>query len=342
VPHLGVSSSPVAVVGFPLGREKDLDSRFRGNQGLLAVVGWVVPNRVTLFMFNYVDLLINHQLINQGFLATTAILGLLWLQPAQAEIMERIDTTGVLKVGIRQNVLPLGQRQEGQWTGYCADIADALAKHLSRDRASPIQVLFITSTTQSRYSLVANGTVDMECGPNTINPETEAVYGVRFSAPFFITATQILSRPHSQGAVGVIPSPPLLGVIKDTTNEADINQVYPRGQINNAFPDYERGINAVLGGQISGFASDGILLVETARRLNLELNRDYVLTTLRNDFGNAFCASYGMILPGGADDSRWRNMVNFFLSTHREAKNIWRRWFSRVDASIEEVSSLCR
>ena len=275
----------------------------------------------------------------------------------RAQIDAKIDTTGVLKVGIRQNALPLGQRQDGQWMGYCADIAHALAEELSRDRTNPIQVLFITSTTQRRYSLVANGTVDIECGPNTINPETETTYGVSFSVPFFVTATQILTRPEVPASASAPipllspepvegpkgPSLPVpLGVIKDTTNEADLSQIYPRSQIDNTFPDYEQGINAVLGSQISGFASDGILLVGTARRLNLLPDRDYILTTPKTTSGSPFCASYAMILPGGAENSRWRNTVNSFLANNREAKTIWRRWFSRLDPSIQVLSAACQ
>ncbi|GAB4287859.1 MAG: hypothetical protein Fur0025_21730 [Oscillatoriaceae cyanobacterium] len=220
--------------------------------------------------------------------------------------------------------------------GYCADVAEALARHLSRSRLNPIQVVFITSTTQSRYLLVASGTVDMECGPNSINPDAETTYGVKFSTPFFVTATQVFTSPNSQTSdVGQ------LGVIKGTTNEADLYQIYPSTLVDNSFVDYEQGINAVLRGEISGFASDGVLLVGSARRLNLVPYQDYVLTTPKTADGHLFCASYGMILPGGAQNSRWRNTVNYFLANHREAKTSWRRWFSRLDSAIQAVSTAC-
>lgn len=275
------------------------------------------------------------------------IFGILLVMPALAtpkillaQVDAKILTTGVLRVGIRQDVLPLGQRQDGKWMGYCADMAEALAQNLSRHRENPIQVLFITSTTQSRYSLVAGGTVDLECGPNTINPEAETTYGVSFSTPFFVTATQILTRPPVSPSSSASASA-LLGVIKGTTNEADLNQVYPSSQIDNSFPDYARGINAVLGGEISGFASDGILLVGAAHRLNLHSYQDYVLSTPKSAAGGLFCADYGMILPGGAANSRWRDMVNYFLASDRDARTIWRRWFSRLDPSIQAVSVAC-
>ncbi|WP_199248014.1 transporter substrate-binding domain-containing protein [[Phormidium] sp. ETS-05] len=253
-----------------------------------------------------------------------------------AQVDSNIDTTGVLRVGIRQDILPLGQRGEDGWTGYCADVAEALARHLSRSRLNPIQVVFITSTTQSRYLLVASGTVDMECGPNSINPDAETTFEIKFSTPFFVTATQVFTRPGAQ-----ISDVARSGVIKGTTNEADLNQIYPSSLVDNSFVDYEQGINAVLRGEISGFASDGVLLVGSARRLNLVPYQDYVLTTPKRGDGTPFCASYGMILPGGVENSRWRNMVNHFLANHRDAKVVWRRWFSRLDSSIQAVSTAC-
>ena len=256
-----------------------------------------------------------------------------------AQTDSAIQSTGVLKVGIRRDSPLIGFASEGNWTGYCVDIANALAKHLSRNRIWPLKLRNVSSTTQSRWDLVRSGEVHLECGPNTIAPQSESEYGVRFSAPFFVTATQILTRPGTSEPQ--LTNNNKIGVIYQTTNERDIQSIYPSKIVDNTFAERDNGINAVIDGDLTGFASDGILLLGSANSLNLSQGNDYTLLTPQSD-GRPLCATYGIILPGGQENARWRDTVNFFIVNNPEARRIWGKWFGEVSDSVNEITDACQ
>lgn len=273
-------------------------------------------------------------------IAWLVILASVFPKTSWAQTDSAIQSTGVLKVGIRRDSPLLGFGTQGNWNGYCVDIANALAKHLSRNRIWPLKLRTVTSTTQSRWDLVRTGEVHLECGPNTIAPENESEYGVRFSAPFFVTATQILTRPGtSESDLG--NNDKKIGVIYQTTNERDVQSIYPSNLVDNTFAQRDEGVNAVIDGDLSGFASDGILLLGSANSMNLSQDKDYSLLTPQSD-GRPLCATYGIILPGGTENARWRDNVNFFIVNNSEARRIWGKWFGDVSNTVAEITDACQ
>ncbi|MDY6940803.1 MAG: alpha/beta hydrolase [Cyanobacteriota bacterium] len=100
-------------------------------------------------------------------------------EPAIAEnrdpedsVLEEIRQTGILKVAMRGDAAPLGyiDSQERLWTGYCADLFEALADRLTEqlDRPEGIEVVRLSSDLGNRFDLVRDNTVHLECGPNSI------------------------------------------------------------------------------------------------------------------------------------------------------------------------------
>ena len=221
---------------------------------------------------------------------------------SHAQIQETIIRRELIMVGVRGDSPWFGFRNEGKWTGYCIDIAYALAERLSANQLDPIRVRLVTSTTQSRWDLVTSGRVDLECGPNSISPEREAKHGISFSLPFFITATQILAKKGREEE-DVKVGNATVGVVRDTTNERDLKSAYPLEKIDNKYSSREQGVQALVDGEVSGFASDGTLLLGSAEIMNLDTEEDYSLITINQENGRPFCASYGFILPGGEDNS---------------------------------------
>ena len=152
-------------------------------------------------------------------------------QISQASTVEQeIEKTGILKVGIRDDSPLFGFGKEN--AGYCNDFANSLAENLSQKLGKTINVETVNSTTQSRWDLVKDGIVHLECGPNTITVEREQKYGIKFSKPFFVTATQVFTRVDSTEEnlqTGTI------GIIKGTTNEEEFRLVYPEDRIDDSF-----------------------------------------------------------------------------------------------------------
>lgn len=260
----------------------------------------------------------------------------LFAQPSLGKSVEEIiSETGTLKVGVRQDAPLFGFGD--QPTGYCVDFAKTLTKRLTEKLNQPIRLKLIPSTTQTRWKLVRDQNVYLECGPNTINEKREAEHQIQFSRPFFVTATQVftlLSTPEEMVHQGTI------GVIKNTTNEQDIQQVYQSAKINNTFSNRTAGIQAVQDGNIDGFASDGILLMGTTLSLKISPSHYNLLTPRHNN--RPFCAAYGMILPSGENNQSWREMVNTIIAKSGQGEPIWDEWFLPFFPYLSNVLQGCQ
>lgn len=240
-----------------------------------------------------------------------------------SSILNEIAETGVLKAGIRQDAAPFGYVNEtGQWTGFCVDLLDSLTTQLQQQLGTPVQLEIIAqSTVENRFALVRSRTVNVECGPNTIQ---NGIPGITFSTPFFLTGTQFLVGTDIQAPINPLGdlTGTRIGVLAETTTEQFLQQRYPdAGAIEFAGVNGRaEGVQAAIQGEIDAFASDGILLVAEAIRQNIPSTAYTLLPS-----GPLSCDPYGMILP--ADDREWQDAVNTFIASP-DARRVWDQWFS--------------
>ena len=277
-----------------------------------------------------------NQQLKLAIISCGIIISVLFPQISQARTVEEdIKKTGVLKVGIREDSPLFGFGSEK--VGYCADFANSLAENLSQTLDKTIKVDLVKSTTQKRWDLVKDGKVHLECGPNTITPEREKEYGIKFSRPFFVTATQVFTSLDSTEATLQTGT---IGIIPGTTNEEEFRLVYPNERIDDSFKTRTEGINAVQDQKIQGFASDGILLAGTASEQNINPEQYNLATPLINNI--PLCASYGMILPEGTENSSWQDTVNSWIAKSGQGERIWKAWFNDLLPYIGVVLEACQ
>jgi len=242
-----------------------------------------------------------------------------------ASTLEAIAATGTLTVGIRADAAPFGYLDsEGSWTGYCFDLVNGLAANLSTtlNLDTPIHVVRLPSNLENRFSLVQNGTVQLECGPNTIRTDMP---DVAFSFPFFYTGTQFLAlRTATSDLADQGWSRYPIGILANTTNAQFVEREYPRSSFvvfdgTTARTDALQALNQ---GTVTTFASDSVLLLGELLRLNLPPER-YTLVP-----GEPLtCDGYGLVLPGG--DRTWQQSVDSFLRS-QENSDLQRVWFTDV------------
>ncbi len=254
-------------------------------------------------------------------------------------VLERIEKTGLLKVGIREDAVPFGYRDiNGDLEGLCLDFIAVLRDKLKEElNKEVIAIKLYKSTLFNRFELVSDRIVDIECGPNTIRELSE--YQIQFSTPFFLTGTQLLIE--TEKAKTIDPDGSLenvnIGVLKNTTNEQLMSETYPLAnlvQFQGATGRY-RGIQALRGDKIDAFASDGILLVGEAIVQDLRLGVDYLLVP-NNPID---CEEYGLILPD--NDPQWVSFINSFIGTS-PARNLYLNWFGDIAEQLESIQSFCR
>ena len=117
---------------------------------------------------------------------------------AQAEelsgTLKKIKETGGIALGFRDSSIPFSyldddQKPIGYAMDICYAIVDAVKKELKLDRLA-IELVPVSSST--RIPLLANGTIDLECGSTTNNPERQRQ--IAFSNTHFLTATRFISK----------------------------------------------------------------------------------------------------------------------------------------------------
>jgi glutamate/aspartate transport system substrate-binding protein len=134
-----------------------------------------------------------------SYMLRAVIAGIVLLSSAATAWSQEIDSVakkvrekGTITMGYRETLLPTSYLDENkQPTGYsvefCHRIIDALKAEL---KVAEIKVNYIPVNIQTRQALVANGTVDIECG-GTVNTLARAKQ-VDFSPVTYVAASQML------------------------------------------------------------------------------------------------------------------------------------------------------
>ena len=257
--------------------------------------------------------------------------------PRPQSILAEIEDTGILRVGLRKDAAPFGFiNREQAWDGYCGSLALAMADYLTEelDLATPIEVVELTSTLSDRYDLVRDGSVHLECGPNTIRQD---VADITFSNPFFVSSAQFLMPAGQEAQVN--PNLPLaglrLGVLSDTTTEQFVQTTYPDAErILFSGPEgRENGIEAVAQGDIDAFVGDGILSYAAVLLEGKPVDEFALLPELP-----LTCEFYGLALPN--NDPEWRTTVNQFLVSDKE-NAVAADWFQDLYPATLNQAEFC-
>jgi glutamate/aspartate transport system substrate-binding protein len=112
--------------------------------------------------------------------------------------LKKIKETGVINIGYRDSSIPFSylddnQKPVGFAIDICLKIVEAVKKELKLEK---LAVEFNPVTSSARIPLLANGTIDLECGSTTNNPDR--LTQVAFTNTHFLTATRFISKKTSK------------------------------------------------------------------------------------------------------------------------------------------------
>ena len=112
--------------------------------------------------------------------------------------LKKVKETGAITIGYRDSSIPFSylddnQRPIGFAIDICLSIVDAVKKELKLDK---LNVEFNPVTSSTRIPLLANGTIDLECGSTTNN--ADRLKQVAFTNTHFLTATRFVSKKSSK------------------------------------------------------------------------------------------------------------------------------------------------
>ncbi len=201
-------------------------------------------------------------------IALTAVTSIAFASGALADAgdsptLKRIEENGVVNIGHRETSIPfsfIGDNNEPQ--GYsidlCLKIVDAIKAELGKD---DLKVNYVPVTGQTRIPLIANGTIDMECGSTTNNLTRQLQ--VEYLPITFITGTKIASKKGSGITEIEDMNGKVLGMSAGTTNEKALKAaIEEKGLDVEIVPvkDHSQGWLALETDRIDAYGSDDVLL----------------------------------------------------------------------------------
>jgi len=113
---------------------------------------------------------------------------------AQEGTLKKIKETGVITLGHRDASIPFSYFDDKQAAiGYALDLCGKIVDAVKTELKMPnLQVKLNPVTSATRIPLMANGTIDLECGSTTNNLDRQKQ--VAFTITHFVTANRFVSK----------------------------------------------------------------------------------------------------------------------------------------------------
>jgi len=246
-------------------------------------------------------------------------------------VLDRIKERGSINMGHRESSVPFSYiGDDGKPQGYSIDLCMKVIDAVKAEIGMPdLKINLVPVTSQTRIALMANGTIDLECGSTTHNLTRRKQ--VDYLPTTFITGTKIASKKGS----GITEIEDLEGktvaLSLGTTNEKAIKRVAAQNGINiNTImvKDHPQGWLALETGRADAYASDDVLLYGL---ISKSKNPDEFQVTGR------FLSydPYGIMVP--KDDSTYRLIGDTTLADlmrSGEAEQIYNKWFNPGPTNI--------
>jgi len=180
-----------------------------------------------------------------------AAMGLGSLAVAQADTLAKVRDSGRITLAYRESSVPFSYLENGKPIGMMVEISQAVAEAVKKALNKPdLKVMWQAVTSQNRIPLLANGTIDLECGSTTNN--TVRAKEVGFAINHFYTGTRLLVKKSS----GIRDYADLKGKTVAITTGTTNLQV-----LRKANAEQNWGLNIVMAKD----HADGFLLVENDR-----------------------------------------------------------------------------
>jgi len=246
--------------------------------------------------------------------------------PAQdlSGALKKIKETGAITLGHRESSVPFSYYDDKQQVvGYamelCHRIVDAVKREL---KLAKLEVNLNPVTSATRIPLIANGTVDLECGSTTNNVEREKQ--VSFTITHFVTANRFVSKKAGNLKTVEDLRGKTIVSTSGTTNIKQITEINGQKGLNLnilAAKDHAEAFLMVETGRAAAFVMDDILLYSLVA--GSKAPGDYVISA------DALSVEpYGIMLPRG--DASFKKVVDEeMISTYRSGaiNAIYDKWF---------------
>jgi len=241
--------------------------------------------------------------------------------------LKKVKELGYITLGHREASVPFSyiddkQQPVGFAMDICAKIVDAVKRELNLDK---IEVKYTPVTASTRIPLLANGTIDLECGNTTNNAERQRQ--VWYTNTHFLTASRYLSKVESNiGAIGDLKGKTVVSAAGSTNikQALEFNAALKLEMTIIPAKDHGEAFLMVETGRAVAYIMDDIVLAGL-----IAISRDPKAYVISKD---AFSAEepYGIMLR--KDDAAFKTIVDTATATHYESPEgaaLYAKWFTQ-------------
>ncbi|NJD87067.1 MAG: amino acid ABC transporter substrate-binding protein [Betaproteobacteria bacterium] len=261
-------------------------------------------------------------------LAAVAALAVIASAPATAQeltgTLKKIKDSGTITIGHRETSIPFSYLDDKQQPiGYSMDICAAVVEEVKKELGiAQLAVKYNPVTPQTRIPLMANGTIDLECGSTTNTLTRQKQVG--FAPITFITGTKLLVKKSAKIKTYKDLRNKTVVVTQGTTNERIIKALSDKDNLNIKFlnaKDHGESFLTVESGRAVAFSMDDILLYGLIAKAKSPKDYEVVGDYLSYD-------PYGMMYRKGDEDFGVviRRAIGRLMASGDLAK-IYNKWF---------------
>ena len=240
--------------------------------------------------------------------------------------LKRIKERGSITLGHRDTSIPFSYYDDKQQViGYAMDICYKVVDAIKAELKMPkIDVKLNPVTSATRIPLMANGTIDLECGSTTNNLERQKQ--VAFATTHFVTANRFVSKKASNlKTVNDLKGKTVVST-SGTTNIKQANEINVEKKLGMkiiAAKDHAESFLTVETGRAVAFFMDDILLYSLVA--NSKNPSEWVISS------DALSVEpYGIMMR--KDDPGFKKTVNGAINSlykSGEINKIYAKWFLR-------------
>ncbi len=258
---------------------------------------------------------------------TTTTIGLtllLSLAPAQADLLDKIKTDGVLLVGVTDSSPPFSARKSGEAesTGYDVDLAKRVATKLG------VKIQQVTLRNQDRITFLQEGKAQLVAVG--MSRTAERAKSIDFSYAYLDSPHKIIVRKDSGITSMNQRAGNTLALNKGASVDDELKAAVPTIQLVN-YDNYALCFQAVKEKRAMSFLADEVLLLSMAQ--NDPKPDDFMLVA---DYVGPRTSGFG--IP--KNEPRFKAFVNealIELETSGEADKIFSTWFPGAKRSFKII-----
>jgi glutamate/aspartate transport system substrate-binding protein len=253
--------------------------------------------------------------------------------------LKKIKDGGTITIGHRETSIPFSYLDDKQQPiGYSMDICAAIVEEVKKELGlATLAVKYNPVTPQTRIPLMANGTIDIECGSTTNNLTRQKQ--VAFAPITFITGTKLLVKKSARVKSYRDLKGKTVVVTQGTTNERVIKALSDKDNLGIKFlnaKDHAESFLTVESGRAVAFAMDDILLYGLISKAKNPRDYEVVGDYLSYDpYGVMFRANddgFGVVVR--------RAVARFFGDAgtcNGPIKKVYAKWFTEKLPSGESM-----